>query len=165
MICTAVPLREPTQHFRSDGSLTHGWGCDRPLDSSRCLSEQNLQRHKIRSLGYKMRYNQPQISEELMGSHGWEMCRCDYSLKVKATMLKINVTTLPPGHRNSYLSLGRTVCFVLLCLWTVWKNRVCASFRIVYIICTYDSGKHNSRLSHREAESVVKQQYLLASEL
>lgn len=38
-------------------------------------------------------------------------------------------------------------------------------FRIVYIICTYDSGKHNSRLSHREAESVVKQQYLLASEL
>lgn len=136
-----------------------------PFDSSRCLSEQNLQKHKIRSLGCKMRYNQPQISEELMGSHGWEMCRCNYNLKVKATMLKINATTLPPGHRSSYLSLGRTVCFVLLCLWTVWKNRVCASFRIVYIICTYDSGKHNSRLSHREAESVVKQQYLLASEL
>ena len=30
-----------------------------------------------------------------MGSHGWEKCGCNYSLKVKATMLKINVTTLP----------------------------------------------------------------------
>ena len=46
----------------------------------------DIKEDKLRSLGCKMRYNQPQISEELMGSHGWEMCGCNYSLKVKATM-------------------------------------------------------------------------------
>lgn len=52
-----MPLGKLSQHFKSEESVTHCKEDDMPRDSLRCLGKQSLQRHKIQSLGCKMRYN------------------------------------------------------------------------------------------------------------